>query len=73
MFLEDIETWLCSLQKSEQLRVFQTLSEYLSVNELKTVMLEVEKGRTLLAIHSQMGLIRKYQVDLIRIYNSIIF
>ncbi len=73
MVLEDIEIWLRSLQNSEQLRVFQALSEYMSVNELKNVMLELEKGRTLLAIHSQMGLIRKYQVDLIRIHNSIIF
>ena len=70
MFLEDIENWLHSLQSSEQLRVFQSLSEYLSVNELKNVMLELEKGSNLLTIHSQMGLIRKYQVDLIRIYNS---
>ena len=70
MFLEDISAWLNSLSESDQLQVFQTLSEYLSVNELKKVMLELEKGRTLLAIHSQMGLIRKYQVDLIRIYNS---
>ena len=73
MDLEDIENWLNSLHISEQLQVFQALSEYLSVNELKNVMLELEKGRTLLAIHSQMGLIRKYQVDLIRINSSIIF
>jgi len=71
--LEDIENWLNSLHISEQLQVFQALSEYLSVNELKNVMLELENGRTLLTIHSQMGLIRKYQVDLIRIYSSIIF
>ena len=73
MDLEDIENWLNSLHISEQLQVFQALSEYLSVNELKNVMLELENGRTLLTIHSQMGLIRKYQVDLIRIYSSIIF
>jgi len=71
--LEDIENWLNSLHISEQLQVFQALSEYLSVNELKNVMLELEKGRTLLAVHSQMGLIRKYQVDLIRINNSKFF
>ena len=73
MFLQDINDWLNSLCESDQLHVFQALSEYLSINELKNVMLELEKGRALLAIHSQMGLIRKYQVDLIRIYNSIIF
>ena len=70
MLLEDISAWLNSLSESDQLQVFQTLSEYLSVNELKNIMLELENGGTLLAIHSQMGLIRKYQVDLIRIYNS---
>jgi len=70
VLLEDISAWLNSLSESDQLQVFQTLSEYLSVNELKNIMLELENGGTLLAIHSQMGLIRKYQVDLIRIYNS---
>ena len=73
MLLEDIEKWLHTLQNSEQLQVFQALSEYLSVNELKNVMLELEKGSNLLTIHTQMGLIRKYQVDLIRIHNSIAY
>ncbi len=67
MFLEDIERWLASLPEDKRLQVFQVLSEYLSINELKTVMEEVGKGRDLLSIHRQMGLIRKYQVDLLRI------
>lgn len=68
MFIEDIEDWLVSLPEPDRLQVFQALSEYLSVNELKNVMSEVAKGRDLLSIHKQMGLIRKYQVDLLRIY-----
>jgi len=67
LFLEDIEAWLGSLPEDIRLQVFQVLSEYLSVNELKAVMSEVGKGRDLLEIHRQMGLIRKYQVDLLRI------
>ena len=67
MFLEDIEAWLDSLPEEAMLQVFQALSEYLSVNELKTIMTEVGEGRDLLSIHRQMGLIRKYQVDLLRI------
>ena len=55
------------MPEDSQLQVFQALSEYLSINELKAVMSEVGKGRNLLAIHRQMGLIRKYQVDLLRI------
>ncbi len=56
------------MPEDARLQVFQALSEYLSVNELKAVMSEVGKGRDLLAIHRQMGLIRKYQVDLLRIH-----
>ena len=71
MFPEELEKWINSLQYSRQLFVFKALSEYLSNNELKNVMTEVGKGRNLLTVHSQLGLIRKYQVDLIRIHNSI--
>ena len=70
MFPEELEQWINSLQYTRQLFVFKALSEYLSVNELKNVMTEVGKGRDLLAVHSQFGLIIKYQVDLIRIHNS---
>lgn len=55
------------MPEDTRLQVFQALSEYLSVNELKAVMSEVGNGRNLLAVHRQMGLIRKYQVDLLRI------
>jgi hypothetical protein len=68
LFLEDIEAWIDSLSEDARLQVFQALSEYLSVSELKAVMSEVGKSRDLLAIHRQMGLIRKYQVDLLRIH-----
>ncbi len=70
MFPEELEQWINSLQYTRQLFVFKALSEYLSVNELKNVMTEVGKGRDLLTVHSQFGLIIKYQVDLIRIHNS---
>ena len=67
MFTEDIEDWIGLLPEEEQLQVFQALSEYLSVNELKAIMAEVAKGRNLFSIHKQMGLIKKYYVDLLRI------
>ena len=67
MFLEDIEDWIDSLPEDTQLQVFQALSEYLSVNELKAIMVEVGRGGDLLSIHRQMGLIKKYYVDLLRI------
>ena len=67
MFTEEIEDWIESLAEGARLQVFQALSEYLSINELKNVMTEVGKGRDLLSIHSQLGLIRKYYVDLLRI------
>ncbi|MCK5154440.1 MAG: hypothetical protein KAQ93_08790 [Spirochaetales bacterium] len=67
MFLEDIDNWLGSLSEPDQLQVFQALSEYLSVNELKNVMLEVSRGRSLLSIHRGLGLVKKYYVDLLRI------
>ena len=67
MFLEDIEAWIDSLPEDSQLQVFQALSEYLSVNELKVIIAEVNRGRDLLSIHRQMGLVRKYYVDLLRI------
>ena len=55
------------MTEDARLQVFQALSEYLSVNELKTIMDEVGKGRDLFTIHRQMGLIKKYYVDLLRI------
>ncbi len=67
MFTDDIEVWIDSLKNDDKLQVFQALSEYLSVRELNTVMAEVGKGRDLLSIHRQMGLIKKYYVDLLRI------
>lgn len=72
MFVEEIESWLVSLSEASRLQVFQALSEYLSVNELKNVMTEVSTGRDLLSVHRQMGLIRKYYVDLLRIKRLII-
>ena len=67
MFTEEIEDWIDSLTEDARLQVFQALSEYLSVNELKAVMDEVGKGRDLFTVHRQMGLIKKYYVDLLRI------
>lgn len=67
MFTDDIEVWLSSLSEEDRLQVFQALSEYLSVNELKHVMEELSKGRDLLSIHRGMGLIKKYYVDILRI------
>jgi hypothetical protein len=64
---EDIEFWLLSLPETDRLKVFQALSEYLSMNELKTVMSELGNGKDLLSIHRQLGLIGKYYVDLLRI------
>lgn len=67
MFTEEIEDWIESLPENARLQVFQALSEYLSVNELKAIMDEVGKGRDLYSIHRQMGLIKKYYVELLRI------
>ena len=67
MFVDDIEAWLVSMPEADRMRVFQALSEYLSNNELKNVMLEVTKGRALLSIHKELGLLKKYYVDLLRI------
>ena len=73
MVVSDTETWLGSLSEKEQLHVFKMLSGYLSVRELKTVMSEVEKGRSLLDIHRSMGMLGKYQVDLLRIRRKLKF
>lgn len=59
--------WLESLSAERQLTVFKELSRYLSAGELKKVMEHLKKGTDLLTIHRRMGLIHKYQVDLIRI------
>ncbi len=59
--------WLESLSAERQLAVFKELSRYLSAGELKKVMEHLKKGTDLLTIHRRMGLIRKYQVDLVRI------
>jgi len=67
LFTDDIEVWLSSLSEEDRLQVFQALSEYLSVNELKHVMEELSKCRDLLSIHRGMGLIKKYYVDILRI------
>jgi uncharacterized protein YaaR (DUF327 family) len=67
VFIEDIDSWLATLSEADQLQVFQALSEYMSVNELKNVMVEVSRGGDLLSIHRKLGLIRKYYVDLLRI------
>lgn len=63
----NMDSWLNSLSERDRLRVFQMLSSYLSGTELKKVMERVKKGEPLLEIHRKMGLLRKYQVDLIRI------
>jgi len=67
LFTEEIEDWIESLSEDARLQVFQALSEYLSVNELKSIMDQVQQGRDLFTIHRQMGLIKKYYVDLLRI------
>jgi hypothetical protein len=67
LFTEEIEDWIESLPENARLQVFQALSEYLAVNELKAIMDEVGKGRDLYSIHRQLGLIKKYYVDLLRI------
>ncbi len=68
LLLEDIDQWLSLMPEKERLRVFKALSRYLSVNELRSVMEYVAKGGDLLLIHRNMGLIKKYYVDLIRIH-----
>ena len=59
--------WLDALSVENRFRVFRELSVYLSSGELKKVMDHVQQGEDLLAVHRRMGLLHKYQVDLIRI------
>ena len=73
MLPDEIDEWLFSLSANNQLRVFQALSEYMSVNELKNIMSELAGGRNLLSIHTELGLVKKYYVDLLRIKRLIIF
>jgi len=59
--------WLKNLPPDRQLSVFKELSRFLSANELKKVMEQLKRGKDLLTIHRQLGLLHKYQVDLVRI------
>lgn len=61
------DEWLNTLSAESRFKVFRELSVYLSSGELKKVMEQVQRGGDLLAIHRRMGLLHKYQVDLIRI------
>ncbi len=63
----DLRRWAASLPQNEQLQVFQRLSGYLSDREIRTVMAEAVRGKTLHQIHVQMGLFEKYYVDILRI------
>ncbi len=67
MFPTETDSWLSSLSENEQLQVFKALSGYLSVRELRMIMAEVEKGKSLYQIHKKRGLLEKYAVDLLRI------
>jgi hypothetical protein len=67
LFTEEIEDWIELLPEKSRLQVFQALSEYLSVNEIKAIMDHVERGGDLFTIHLQLGLVKKYYVDLLRI------
>ncbi len=63
----DLRRWAASLPQDEQLQVFQRLSGYLSNREIRTVMAEAARGKTLHQIHVQMGFFEKYYVDFLRI------
>ena len=54
----------------EQLEIWKKLAPFLSAQELKKVMTRVSSGEDLLAIHKDMNLLNKYQVELFRILNS---
>ncbi len=71
MLLEEVDHWLDLMNKTQRFEVFKILSEYLSSNELKSVMESLNRGNDILLIHRNMGLIRKYYVDLIRIHNTL--
>ena len=63
----DFEAELDKRDPRGRLEVWKSLAPFLSAGELKTVMARASRGEDLTAIHRDMGLMKKYQVEMIRI------
>lgn len=63
----DFEAELEKRDPRGRLEVWKSLAPFLSAGELKTVMARAARGEDLTAIHRELGLMKKYQVEMIRI------
>jgi len=62
-----LQAYLLRQTTKKQGKIWKQLARFLSTRELYTVMKRVENGETLYSAHQELGLIRKYQVELLRI------
>ena len=66
-----LQTYLLQQTTAKQEKIWKQLAQFLSTRELYTVMKRVENGETLYTAHQELGLINKYQVELLRICEQI--
>ncbi len=67
----DSGTWI-SLQDEEiQMEFWKRLSHFLNDRELTFVMSELERGIPLLVSHRKMGLLNKYQLEVLKLIQTL--
>ena len=62
-----LQTYLLQQTTAKQEKIWKQLAQFLSTRELYTVMKRIENGEDLYSAHQELGLINKYQVELLRI------
>jgi len=63
----DLKKYISSYHRTQQEEIWKRFTEFLSTRELRDVMRNVENGETLYSAHDKLGLISKYQIELLRI------
>ena len=66
-----IQEWINIQNKDIQMAVWQQVSHLLSNMELKFIMSGVQSGQDMMALHEELGVFTKYQVDMLRVLDII--
>ena len=67
----DSGTWIALQDDDIQMEFWKRLSHFLNDRELTCVMAEMEKGRSLLDCHRGMGMLDKYQLEVLKLIQTL--
>ncbi|MDA3958907.1 hypothetical protein [Oceanispirochaeta sp.] len=66
-----VQQWIDQQPPTLQMEIWKRISHFLNNRELMYIMQGVSQGRELMALHNELNLFEKYQIDMLRMMDII--